>query len=140
MNVQFPDFSIALEPDWFDVTHEVEGEPPPVTIAKSAGHGALQFSIANYVSGVVPTPSVDTLRTFLREFAEKNRLGAAEDICVESNSLLLVAASFRPDSMLRVWYVSDGRSFGFITFICDCQHAGAELPDCERMVRTIAFD
>ena len=108
MNVQFPGFSIALEPDWYDVTHEVEGENPPITIAKPEGWGALQFSVANYRSGAIPNPSTEDLRTLLFEFAERNRLGMAHDICVEENSLLLAAASFRPDLWMRAWYVSNG--------------------------------
>jgi len=134
-----PDISLQLSPDWFDITDDLPGEDAPLTFARPDGFGALQFSIASYQSGQIPNPDTDTLLTLLRDFALGRKLGAATDLCIEIAPLRLASASFHTDSFIRVWYLSDGRSFALATFTCDAEHAADELPDCEEMVRTLSF-
>lgn len=133
--------NISIEPasDWFDVTDELPGANVPLTFTRPNGLGALQISIASYQSGPIPDPSTDTLLTLLHDFAQNRELGAATDICTEAEPLRLAAGSFHTDSFVRVWYLSDGRSFALATFTCDPKHAAVELFDCEQMVRTISF-
>jgi hypothetical protein len=42
-------------------------------------------------------------------------------------------------SLVRVWQVSDRGNFALVTYTCDLGKESAELPDCERVVRSIAF-
>ena len=70
----------------------------------------------------------------------KGRLGKPADVVTESGPPRLAAGSFDWDeNFLRVWCVSDGRSFAFITYTCAAEHAGPELPACEQIVRSILF-
>jgi hypothetical protein len=131
--------SIELAPGWFDVTDELSGENVPLTFTRPDGSGALQFSIASYRSGPIPDPGIDSLLTLLRDFAQSRELGVATDVCTEFAPLHLAAGSFHTDSFIRVWYLSDGRSFALATFTCGAKHGDDELSDCEQMVRTLSF-
>ena len=139
MTTRHSDFAIESAPNWLDVTDDIPGDNVPLTFARPDGFGALQFSIASYESGPIPDPSTDTLLNLLRDFAQSRELGTATDVCTEVEPLRLAAGSFHTDSFIRVWYVSDGRSFALVTFTCDAEHAADELPDCEQMVRTLLF-
>ena len=139
MTTRHPDFTIEPASNWFDITEDVPGENVPLTFARPDGFGALQFSIAAYQSGPIPDPSTDTLLALLRDFAQSRELGPVADLRTEVEPLRLAAGSFHTNSFIRVWYLSDGRSFALATFTCDTEHAGDELPDCEQMVRTISF-
>lgn len=139
MTTRHSNFTIEPAPDWFDVTDDVPGDNVPITFTRPDGFGALQFSIASYRSGPVPDAGTNTLLALLHDFAQSRELGPATDLCTEGAQLRLAAASFHTDSFIRVWYLSDGRSFALATFTCDAEHAVDELPDCEQMVRTLSF-
>lgn len=139
VTTMYSDFTIEPTSNWFDIADDVPGDDVPLTFGRPDGFGALQFSIASYQSGPTPNPSTDTLHALLRDFAQSRELGAATDLYTEVEPLLLAAASFRTDSFIRVWYLSDGRSFALATFTCDIEHVSDELPDCEQMVRTLSF-
>jgi hypothetical protein len=131
--------AIDLRPDWCDITDDLDDENVPFTLAREEGYGALQFSIATYKAGPLPDASTDTLLKFLQEFEQSRELGPAADVCTETHPLRLAAGSFHTQSFIRVWYLSDGRNFAFVTFTCNPAHAAEELRDCEQMVRTISF-
>jgi hypothetical protein len=133
-------FNIRCADGWHDITHEVEAVDPPWTLAKADGVGALQFSIATYVSGSIPNPSSQDLLALLREFADSHELGEPFGIVTEDQDLLIAAASFRfGDDFARAWYVSDGRSFAKVTYTCAWGEEKDELSDCELMIRTLSF-
>jgi len=133
-------FTIACIEGWYDVTHEVEADDPPLTFTRPDGVGAFQFSTALYRGGLVPGASAAVLLSMLREFASARGLGEPTDIVTEDSDLRLAAASFHwQDDFVRVWCLSDGSSFAQVTYTCAWGEQAAELPDCEQMLRTLRF-
>ena len=138
--VTFETFEIQVPRGWADITDEVEAENPPCTVAHPDGVGALQFSVALYDSGAVPDPTPADLLGMVKEFGRKRRLGKPADVAAEPGPPRLAAGSFTWDEgFLRVWQVSDGRNFAFVTYTCAAEDAGPELATCERIVRSIVF-
>ena len=133
-------FTIACVEGWCDITYKVEADDPPLTFTRPDGIGAFQLSIALYRSGPAPGASATGLFSMLREFARGRELGELTDICTMESELRLAAASFHwHEDFVRIWYVSDGSSFAQATYTCAWGGQAVELPDCERMVRTLRF-
>jgi len=138
--IAFDSFSVVTPPGWEDIAAPVEADEPPFTLARGDGFGALQFSIALYLSGPVPDPSPNDLSAMVTTFAVARGLDSPSEVAVESGPLRLAAGSFAwGENFLRVWQVSDGRNFAFVTFTCESGREGRELGECERIVRTIQF-
>lgn len=134
-------FTVRCADGWCDITDEIEATDVPWTLAKPDGVGAFQFSVATYNRGPIPNPSPQLLLSMLRDFASSHELGEPADIVTEDGELRIAAASFRHgDEFIRAWYASDGRSFAKVTYTCDWGVQQAELPDCERMIRTLRFE
>lgn len=131
---------VELLPDWRDVTGEIAGEDVPFTLAKPDGVGALQITVAFYQAGSVPAPNTAALLSLLHDFGETRGLGDPSDICTESAPIGLAAATFLADVFIRAWYLSDGHNFALATYTCARDNAANELPECERMVRTVCFE
>ena len=88
----------------------------PPTLAKLTGKGALQFSMSRYESGGFPRIYLNILRAMLIELAEPHQLGSPQHIYETSQGKMLVSGDFDDgNDVVRVWYVSDGRSVGLIT-------------------------
>jgi hypothetical protein len=139
-HIAFDSFSVDAPPGWGDITDSVEADEPPFTLARNDGFGALQFSIGLCVEGPVPNPSPEILSEMVASFAEARGLDTPSDVAVESGPLGLSAASFAwGKNFLRVWQISDGRNFAFVTFTCESGREGQELGECEGIVRTIRF-
>lgn len=138
--IAFDTFAVQVPRGWGDITAEVEADDPPYTLAHRDGVGALQFSIALYESGPDPDPSPAVLLDMVREFGRKRRLGRPSAVVAEPGPPVLAAGSFAWSAdFLRVWQVSDGRNFAFVTYTCAAEQAGPELAACERIVRSIVF-
>jgi hypothetical protein len=76
----------------------------------------------------------------LISFGEARGLAAIRDVIIESSPLHLAAGSFAwGDDFLRVWQVSNGRDFAFVTYTCESGQEIGELRDCERIVRSLQF-
>jgi hypothetical protein len=137
----FTNFSVDLPPGWGDITAEVETDSPPATVARDDGVGALQFSIALYHSGPRPLGNVEELQELLNGFAETHGLTSPDDSVRESSPRGLVAASFLwGDDFVRVWYLSEGGNFAFVTYTCERSNLEArELREAESIVRSIQF-
>jgi hypothetical protein len=134
-------FTIRCSDGWCDVTDEIEAPDPPWTLTRPNGVGAFQFSIATYQNGRTPSPTSRGLLSMLQDFASSRGLGEPANVVLEDEVLRLAAASFHfGDNFLRVWYASDGRSFAMVTYTCAWGEQEAELPDCERMIRTLSFE
>jgi len=138
--IVFDSFSVVAPPGWDDYTDSAETDDPPFTLARDDGVGALQFSIGLYSRGRVPDPSPTDLWEMVESFGRTRELGAAREAVLESSPLRLAAASFDiGEDFLRVWYVSNGRDFGMITYVCEAGREGLELGECESIVRSIEF-
>ena len=126
---------------WFDVTQNVEEFNPPFTLARPDGAGVIQFSIAEYQSGSVPKITLDELSNLLADFAQQHKLGRGYGFASHENILLIAAASFDfGDRYFRIWYCSDGESIVLVTYNCERGQQEAESVDCERIVRSLAFE
>jgi hypothetical protein len=133
-------FSVDAPRGWEDVTASLEADDPPFTLARGDGVGALQFSIALCMKGPVPDPSTDDLLLMVSSFAEARGLGTPREVAVELGPVRLAAGSFTwGDDFLRVWQVSDGRNFAFVTYTCESGQEGRDLGECERIVRSLRF-
>jgi len=136
----FDVFAVHVPHGWADITATVEVPNPPYTLAHRDGVGALQFSLALYKSGPVPDPTPEILLGMIEEFGRKQGLGVPSAVVTEPGPPVLAAGSFAwGEDFLRVWQMSDGRNFAFVTYTCAAGDAGPELPACERIVRSIAF-
>jgi hypothetical protein len=138
--VTFETFAVQAPGGWADITDEVEADDPPYTLAHRDGVGALQFSVALYKSGRIPDPTLADLLAMVTEFGCKRGLGEPSSVLVEPGPPRLAAGSFAwGEDFLRVWQVSDGRNFAFVTYTCAAEHAGPEATVCEEIVRSIVF-
>jgi hypothetical protein len=138
--ITFDSFSVVAPRGWEDITDSVEADDPPATLARGDGVGALQFSVALHAGGTIPDPTPADLLRMVTSFAEARGLAAPQDVAVESAPLRLAAGSFTwGEDFLRVWQISDGRHFAFVTFTCESGQEGGELHDCERIVRSVQF-
>lgn len=138
--IAFDTFDVEVPRGWADITDTVEAKNPPYTLALRDGVGALQFSVALYESGPIPNPSPADLQDMVAEFGRKRGLGEPMSVVVESGPPPVAAGSFAwGEDFLRVWQISDGRSFAFVTYTCAAKHVGPELAQCERIIRSIMF-
>ena len=137
----FNSISVELPVGWGEITDNVEADEPPFTLAHDDGVGALQFSTAIYKSGVVPNSSLGDLLELLQDFGDKQELEDPSEVVTEVGPPVLAAGTFDwvEDCVIRVWYVSDGLNFAFITYTCSNEHVGPELAVCEQIVRSIQF-
>lgn len=135
-----PEFTVSTPENWSDITDEVEGDNPPFTLAAIDGYGALQFSVALFENGQLPTPSPQDLLDMLSEFGERHGLGRMKDKVMETEPLLLAATTFgnKRDS-IRAWYVSDTKNFALVTHTCETEFFAREVEVCESIVRSIRF-
>jgi hypothetical protein len=138
--IPFDLFSVTATLGWEDITATVEAIDPPPTLAWDDGVGALQFSVALYADGPKPDPSPEDLWRMVESFAKARGLERPLDVAMESAPLRLASCSFAwGEDFLRVWQISDGRNFAFVTYTCESGQEGRELVECERIVRTLQF-
>jgi hypothetical protein len=132
--------ALDIAEGWADARADADG---PFEFSRTAQDavGVLQLSYARYQSGRIPDPQPGDLARMLVEFAEAHGLGKPTDEALEASPLRLAAATFHDGTFaIRAWYVSDGASFVKATYTANAQaNYFAELADCERMVRTLAF-
>ncbi|WP_146578368.1 hypothetical protein [Neorhodopirellula pilleata] len=125
---------------WDDVTADLAGDEVPITLARPDGVGALQFSIMLYRSGQTPNPSPDDLLTMISGFARDTDLGEVTQTETEFGPPVLAAGTCYTDGdYVRIWVVSDGMNFAFVTYTCASDHGTGEVRDCEQIVRSLVF-
>lgn len=140
LRVDFGPCALQVPSGWEDITGIVEADNPPYTLAHRDGVGALQFSIALYKSGEVPDPTVNQLREMVEKFGHERGLGGPSEFVTEIGPPILAAGTFESgDDFVRVWQVSDGRSFALVTYNCAARDLGWEVAACEGIVRSIEF-
>ena len=134
-------FAVDVPDGWEDFTDTVNAPEPPFTLAcPETGMGALQFSVALFKGGEIPDPSTLDLMEMVKRFGIERELGEPRDVVAESRDLRLAAGSFFGECLfLRVWQLSHGQNFAFVTYNCEFGQEGKELADCERIVRSMRF-
>lgn len=139
--IPFPQFTVSVPDHWFDVTAELEGESPPLTIAPDEGLGALQFSVAPFPVSDSPAAVLEKLRGLLKEFAKGHQLGQAQNLVASETPRPQLAASFHwQDDLLRVYYLADQGQLAFLTYTCERNAAYAnELQEAEEIIRSLRF-
>ncbi|MBI5760374.1 MAG: hypothetical protein HZA46_17805 [Planctomycetales bacterium] len=139
--IEFKSFAVDVPGGWEDISGTVDAPEPPFTVACSdTGVGALQFSVALFNGGEIPDPSSLDLLEMVKRFGTAKGFEEPRDVVAESCDFRLAAGSFsRGCLFLRVWQLSDGKNFAFVTYNCESGEEGKELADCERIVRSIRF-
>jgi hypothetical protein len=125
------------------MTHERSDYPFTLTKCRN-GAGALQFSTALYQRGRNPGATATALLDMVREFGAGQGFREPADEVIEEKEIALAGVSYRmqqnmEEIFVRVWYVSDGKSFAKITYFCEWGEEAEELQECESIVRTIRF-
>lgn len=123
-----------------DAWERIEQPGDAFTLANpTSGVGALQLSIAKDATDEKPT--VMELRDVIRGLAESNGLGAPTEISYFDLRELRCAAStfLHGEDFIRVWSVSDGRSFALATYVCRQGSEQQELETADLIVRSIVF-
>ena len=139
--IAFPLFAVQAPDHWFDVTAELEGETPPLTIAPDEGLGALQFSLAKFPTTEPAAATLEKLRALLKDFAKGHQLGQPQNLVAFESPRPQLAANFQWDGdLLRVWYLADQGNLAFLTYTCEKNSAHAdELAEAEEIVRSLRF-
>lgn len=138
--IEFGGIAVSTPDSWQDISDQSETSDAVFTLARDDGQGALQFSMAFYERGPIPNPSVADLTRMVQRFGEQRQLGEGFDSQEQDGACRIAATSYRwEDRFLRVWYVSDGRNFAFISYNADWGAQDGELPDCEEIVRSVRF-
>lgn len=138
-SVAFDGFYVMCSSDWNDITSSLPGTNP-ITMGRTNGVGALQFSPAFYRSGEIPNPTLMDLMDMAVEFGEVRGLGESFDARTCSESHLIAAVSYKSEgNYIRVWYLSESGSFILVTYVCDWEARDEEIAECERIVANLEF-
>jgi hypothetical protein len=138
--IRFAAFTVAAPDGWEDITGSLGLENPPITLARTGGVGALQFSIAIYSGGERPDPSPEELLEMVHEFGQSRGLGTPGAVRTRSGQLRMAMGNFVSDeNFVRAWYVSDGLSFALVTYVCEAGRETEELADCEQIIGSLTF-
>jgi hypothetical protein len=142
MRAQLGPIVLEVADGWADTTPDADDAPYELTNQSPNAVGAFQFSTAKYRSGSIPDAKPSDLAALLDEFAAARGLGEPKDKVQEVRPVRLAAGTLIDGQyLMRVWYVSDGASFAKVTYTAKAAYDyAAELVDCERMVRTMAFN
>ena len=125
-----------MPPGW----ERIEQAADAFTLANpSSGVGALQLSIAANAPDEKPT--VMDLRDVIQGLAESNGLGAPSEISYFDLPVLrcAVATFLHGEDFIRVWSVSDGKSFLLATYVCRQGSEHREVETADLIVRSIVF-
>lgn len=134
-----------LPAGWYDITGDLPAGSP-LTLARNDGRGALQFSIAAYAGGVRPHVTPQDLMALLLDFGRREELGAARETRSGQGSTCFAYGDFSTESEVTwVWYVSDGDSVAFVTYVATVPErvdAGwhSELREAAAIARSVRFD
>lgn len=139
MSYRIGPWTIGTPPGWVDITHAVEEDDPPFTLAKEDGVGALQFSSAAFESGERPVPTAADLADMVREFGEDRGFGPPLGCDQTSGAGPAVASgNFRvAGDLVRVLYVAERGHFLLVTYVCEWRDRGGETGEVEAIVKGI---
>jgi hypothetical protein len=134
---------VTLLQGWTDSSKENLGGPATFSRGGNDAVGALQVSLqAEYVSGPEPNPSDNDLIRFARRLGEQHDFGELVETLGGSCEVgLFGSAIFHSDEWphSQVWYMSDGRDFVLVTFICAASPTSDELAEAREIVSKITL-
>ncbi|MCW3848814.1 hypothetical protein OF829_16370 [Sphingomonas sp. LB-2] len=135
MRAGFAGVEIDVPAGWLDITDDLDDDPPP-TLAREDGVGAIQFSIAWYESGALPGIDEVALQQMLW-----SRFGSptvTEQTCPH---LVVGTDTMMEDNRLGAWYVSDGASVAFVTYVGEATDpaSAGELADARGIACSLRF-
>jgi hypothetical protein len=139
--LEFSGFHITIDDEWEEITDSLDNKDNPITIARSKkGVGVLQISQAIYRSGPKPLSSLEDLKSMLAEFSVQHGLGEPFDSSLFSDTVFGIGSSFHSgEDFIRAWYLSDGKSFILITYVCNWNKRFEESQLCENIVRSVCL-
>lgn len=134
-------FHLTLPESWSELEADAYDSESPLTIANAeTGVGALQISVAKFMSGKMPQLSLACLAELLDNFAESRRLVISFDQQTLSNDKLLIGRSFQSEGdFIRVWYASNGKDIVLVTYICEWGVKDEEENERELIVNSLRF-
>jgi len=136
----FTGFSVAALPKWRDQSGQF-GKDGPFTLVKSSKSGALQFSLGQFRHGPIPNPTAVDLLRMAKDFCLAKTLGPTFDEFTEVSVPVIAGLSVRSHSdFIRVWYISDGKSFLLATYLHEWGKHIYELSECEKIIRSVRFE
>lgn len=142
MPVEMAGLTLSLPDGWRDVTEELPAGAPP-TLAREAGVGALQFSVAWYEGGEHPAFDEAALKGLYRDFCRTHALAAEEPERLAARHCLCVGGvAAAPEGVVAIWYVSNGSDIALVTYTGldpDDPDTRRELTEATRIVRSISF-
>jgi hypothetical protein len=130
---------IELPPNW---CYEPDADGPALMFRDAPDAvGSLQVSIfAEYKSGEIPNPTVDTLTDLAKKHGERNDAGQFVEIHGGACKMgTFGSAIFRRSEFPRVqfWYLSNGRDFVLATHVCVHKPTSAEIDEAQSIVEAI---
>ena len=145
--IDFRGFTLEVPAAWGRILDTwgniADKERPPYSLVRQKdGIGVFQLAPALHGGGPVPEAVESTrLLKMAEDFGARRNLGPSSDQEIfDDEHLALGALTFHPqDKYIRVWFVSDGLNFVFITYGCAWGQQAAELADCEAMARSVRF-
>jgi len=142
MRVSIAEVTVDLPEGWFDVTDELP-DSGPITLARSEGVGAIQFSIAKYREGPQPAIDIAALQSLLLAFGDSRGLGSPANVSKGQGRNCFVSGDFgSTEEFVRVWYVSDGQDVALVTYVTQQPKNKAtveELRDAQVLIESLAF-
>ncbi|MBL8949579.1 MAG: hypothetical protein JNK82_02305 [Myxococcaceae bacterium] len=116
-----------------------EGEDAFTLADPSGGTGALQISTA--LNATDERPGLQDLRDVIEALAASNGLGEPSDTSwFELEGLRGALSTFHHgEDFIRVWSVTDGKSFALATYVCRWGSESAELELVDGIVRSLTF-
>jgi hypothetical protein len=139
--ILFYDYAVTVPDNWFDITWDLDGDPPSDTVAPKGGVGRLQFQFYLPAATDSPVAALEELRTLLPRFAKRHHLGKPHDLTATASPRPLVAASYHGGSeFIRVCFlVDEGRQVEAL-YICEHeQNHTKELAEAVEIVRSLRF-
>ena len=133
--------SIETPTPWRQFVDDTIPNLPLTLVNALEEHGVLQFSVWLYTGGKKPELTPEDLLGACKDDAARTGAGPSSDEVMEaSEALLLGAATFHHEGLVRVWWVSDGWSLARVTYTGgDEPLYHAELKEAEAIVRSLRF-
>lgn len=139
---QFAGLKLHIPGGWGDISADLPPDYPP-TLARDAGVGALQFSVARYRRGAKPAIDEEALKKLFIGFCQTHSFGQIEPAVISASNVLCVGGiSGTPEEVVAVWYVSNGTDIALVTYTGPGPADSAtkkELSEAMDMVTSIEF-
>jgi hypothetical protein len=139
---RFADLELHIPEGWGDISADLPPNYPP-TLARGAGVGALQFSVARYRSGAKPAIDEEGLKRLLVGFFQTHSFGQVEPSVLSTSKMLCVGGvSIISEEVMAVWYLSNGIDVVLVTYTGLGPNAPTtkeELSEARTIVESIEF-